>query len=105
MAGAGLHNVTLSQPTSILKESRAILTAPMMQPNGTRFGGWLHNIAANQFGPAADYDGDRCAEPLITSPLRIGILQLAGSTLTAPMMQPNGTRFSGWPLNTADNEF
>ena len=25
--------------------------------------------------------------------------------VTAPMMQPNGTRFGGWLLNTADNEF
>jgi hypothetical protein len=26
-------------------------------------------------------------------------------TLTAPMMQPNGTRFGGWLLNTIDNDF
>jgi len=37
---------------------RAAMSAPMMQPNGTRFGGWLLNTADNQFGPPADYDGD-----------------------------------------------
>jgi len=25
--------------------------------------------------------------------------------MAAPMMAPNGTRFGGWLLNTADNEF
>ena len=49
--------------------------------------------------------GDGKAELLVTSPWGIGILQLSGSTLTAPMMQPNGTRFGGWLLNTGDNEF
>jgi hypothetical protein len=25
--------------------------------------------------------------------------------MSAPTMQPNGTRFGGWLLNTADNDF
>jgi len=25
--------------------------------------------------------------------------------MIAPMMQPNGTRFGGWLLNTGDNQF
>ena len=33
------------------------------------------------------------------------ILKVAGNTMAAPMMQPNGTRFGGWLLNTADNVF
>jgi hypothetical protein len=32
-------------------------------------------------------------------------LQLSGSTMIAPMMQHNGTRFGGWLLNTNDNVF
>ncbi len=88
----------------ILKWVGATMTAPMMHPNGTRFGGWLLETADNQFGPAADYDGDGRAELLVTSPWGIGILKQAGSTMTAPMMAPNGTRFGGWLLNTADNQ-
>ena len=34
------------------------MAALMMQPNGTRFGNWLLNTADNQFGPAADFEGD-----------------------------------------------
>ena len=80
----------------ILKLTGGALTAPMMQPNGTRFGGWLLNTADNNFGEAGDYDGDRHAEILVTSPWGIGILKMAGATMSAPMMQPNGTRFGGW---------
>lgn len=89
----------------ILKLTGAALTAPMMQPNGTRFGGWLLNTADNNFGEAGDYDGDGHAEVLVTSPWGIGILKMAGATMAAPMMQPNGTRFGGWLLSTADNQF
>jgi hypothetical protein len=77
----------------------------MMQPNSTRFGGWLLNTADNKFGPAADFDGDGRAELLISSPWGLGILKMAGSTMSALMMRPNGTRFGGWLLNTADNNF
>lgn len=75
----------------------------MMAPNGTRFGGWLLNTTDNYFGPVGDFDGDGRDELLITSPWGIGMLQLAGNTLNAVMMAPNGTRFGGWLLNTADN--
>src|ERR671931_368141 len=76
-----------------------------MQPNGTRFGGWLLNTGDNSFGPAADYDGDGRAELLVTSPWGLGILELSGSTLASPIMALNGTRIGGWLLNTADNRF
>ena len=54
------------------------MAAPMMQPNGTRFGGWLLNTADNHFGPAGDYDGDGKAEILVASPWGIGILKQVG---------------------------
>src|SRR5215208_6180469 len=98
-------SVTSPWGIGILKLSGSTLTAPMMAPNGTRFGGWLLNTADNRFSPVADFDGDGRAEILVTSPWGIGILKLSGSTLTAPMMAPNGTRFGGWLLNTADNRF
>ena len=96
--------VTSPWGIGILKLAGDSMACPMLQPNGTRFGGWLLNTADNQFGPAADYDGDGAAELLVTSPWGIGILKLAGASMACPMLQPNGTRFGGWLLNTADNQ-
>ena len=85
--------------------SSTALRPLMMAPNGTRFGGWLLNTADNRFGPVGDFDGDGRDEIVITSPWGIGVLKLSGSTLAAPMMAANGTRFGGWLLNTGDNWF
>jgi hypothetical protein len=76
-----------------------------MKPNGSRLGNWLLNTADNRFGPVGDFDGDGTDEILVTSPWGIGILKLVGGEITVPMMQPNGTRFGNWLLNTADNSF
>jgi len=105
--GDGHAEILVSSPwgIGILKLSGGTFTVPMMAPNGTRFGGWLLNTADNTFGPVGDFDGDGRAEILISSPWGIGVLKLAGSTLNAPMMAANGTRFGGWLLNTADNMF
>ncbi len=105
--GDGRMELLVTSPwgLGILKQAGATMVAPMMAPNGMRFGGWLLNTADNQFGIVGSYAGGRQAEILVTSPWGIGILELVGATLTAPMMQPNGTRFDGWLLNTADNEF
>jgi hypothetical protein len=97
--------VTSPWGIGILEQAGNTLAAPTMQPNGTRFGGWLLNTADNHFGPVGDYDGDRHAETVVVSPWGIGILKQAGNTFTAPMMAPNGTRFGGWLLNTRDNSF
>jgi hypothetical protein len=84
--------------------SGGTFNVPMMASNGTRFGGWLLNTWDNRLGASADYDGAGRAEILVTSPWGIGILARSGGTLDAPMMQPNGTRFGGWLLNTLDND-
>ncbi len=105
--GDGHDEVFISSPwgIGILKLNGTTMSAPMMQPNGTRFGGWLLNTKDNSFGPAADYDGDGKAEIFVKSPWGVGILQMAGATMTPLMMAPNGTRFGGWLLNTGDNDF
>ena len=105
--GDGRAEIVVSSPwgLGILKQSGDTMSAPMMQPNGTRFGGWLLNTGDNSFGPAADYDGDGSTELLVASPWGLGILEQAGTTMAAPMMAPNGTRFGGWLLNTGDNSF
>jgi acyl-CoA hydrolase len=105
--GDGRTELLVTSPwgLGILAQSGATLAAPMMAPNGTRFGGWLLNTADNVFGPVGDFDGDGQVEILVTSPWGIGVLKLSNGTLTVPMMAPNGTRFGGWLLNTADNVF
>jgi subtilisin family serine protease len=109
--GDGLDEIFVRSPwgIGILKLSGSGTTTTlrplMMAPNGTRFGGWLLNTADNRFGPVGDFDGDRRDEIVVTSPWGLGVLKLAGSTLAAPMMAANGTRFGGWLLNTGDNWF
>ncbi|GGS41496.1 FG-GAP repeat domain-containing protein [Actinokineospora fastidiosa] len=105
--GDGRQEILVSSPWGIgvLKRDGATFTSILMAPNGTRFGGWLLNTADNRFGPVGDFDGDGRAEVLITSPWGIGILKLTGGTFSVLMMAPNGTRFGGWLLNTADNRF
>src|SRR4051812_10657399 len=91
--------VTSPWGIGILKMSGSTLTASMMAPNGTRFGGWLLNTVDNRFDLMGDFDGDGKAELLVTSPWGIGVLKLSGNTLTASMLAQNGTRFDGWLLN------
>lgn len=105
--GDGQSELLLSSPWGIgvLKFDNGRFTNPMLQPNGTRFGGWLLNTADNQFVTSRDFDGDHKDEILVVSPWGIGILKLQGTTMAAPMMEPNGTRFQpgGWLLNTAND--
>jgi len=89
----------------ILKLAGNALTPIMMQPNGTRFGQWLLNIADDSFGPVADFDGDGAAEIFVSSPWGIGILKRQGNTMVPLVMYPNGTFLDGWRVNTADNDF
>jgi len=105
--GDGVAEILVSSPwgLGLLKQSGSTMSCPMLQPNGTRFGGWLLETSQNAFGPAADYDGDGKAEVLVYSAWGVGILKLAGNTMSCPMLKPNGTRFGGWLLNTNDNEF
>ena len=107
LRGDGKAEILVVSPwgIGILKLSGSTMSAPMMQPNGTRFGGWLLNTGDNSFGRAGDYNGDGKAEVLVQSPWGIGILEMSGSTMSAPMMQPNGTRFGGWLLDTFNNVF
>ncbi|HZR46313.1 MAG TPA: hypothetical protein VFA47_06395, partial [Candidatus Manganitrophaceae bacterium] len=89
----------------VLKLSGNTFNVPMMAPNGTRFGGWLLNTADNHFDSLADFTADGKADILVTSPWGIGIFTFNLNTFNVPMMAPNGTRFGGWLLNTADNRF
>lgn len=99
--------IVLASPwgVGVLERSGTRMRTVMLAPNGTRFGGWLLNTVDNRLGPAGDFDGDGSEELLVTSPWGIGVWKLSGATFQVPMMAPNGTRFGGWLLNTADNQF
>src|SRR3954470_16106403 len=105
--GDGRAEIPVSSPwgVGLLKLSGNSFTSSMMAQNGTRFGGWLLNTADNRFDLIGDFDGDGRVEMLVTSPWGIGLLKQSGSTMTPVVMAPNGTRFGGWLLNTADNRF
>jgi FG-GAP-like repeat len=105
--GDGRAEIFVSSPwgIGILEQSGSTFGCPTLAPNGARFGGWLLNTDDNGFGPVGDFDGDGHDEILVTSPWGIGIMKLAGNTMQMLMMAPNGTRFGGWLLNTADNHF
>ena len=105
--GDGQAEIVFSSPwgLGVLEQRKNTFAPLMMAPNSTRFGGWNLQTGDNRFEKVGDFDGDGRAELLITSPWGVGILELAGSTLAAPMMAPNGTRFGGWNLQTGDNRF
>lgn len=96
--------VSNSWGIGVLKLNDGTLQSSMTAINGTRFGGWLLNTRDNRLNYAADFDGDGQIEIQITSPWGIGILKQSGTTFNTLMMSPNGTRFGGWLLNTADND-
>ena len=73
---------------------------------------WIESIVSATAGgsalpstPCPNFDGQVSikAEVVVTSPWGIGILKLAGNTFTACMLQPNGTRFGNWVLDTYHN--
>jgi hypothetical protein len=105
--GDGRHEFLVSSPWGIgvFKFDGTTFTVPAMAPNGTRFGGWLLNTADNKFGPVGDFDADGRDEVMVSSPWGIGVFNIDGGTISTPALQPNGTRFDGWLLNTADNRF
>jgi hypothetical protein len=73
----------------------------LAQNNLFTSGGWKLNTFTNQFGPAADFNGDGRAEILFSSPWGIGVMYYSGGVLTANLMVQNETRISGlWLLDT-----
>ena len=77
----------------VLANTGTTLISPVIQPNGTRFGGWLFDSRANQIAGIGDVDGDGRDEIVIISDWGIGVLGAVANTFDSLMLAPNGTRF------------
>ena len=103
--GDGQQEILVSGPAgvAILKLVNGTLTAIAQEANGSNLGGWMLETGQNRFGVAADVDGDGHAEIVVTSTWGLGILKLSGNILKTMVIQPNGTSFGGWKLETTAN--
>ena len=97
--------VTSPWGIGIFKLSGVTFSTLAMIPNGTHIGGWLLNTKDNYFELVGDFDGDEVDELFVSSPWGIGVIELNGGSFSGLALKPNGTRFDGWLLNTADNRF
>lgn len=95
--------LTSSWGIGVLKHAGTTLTSPVIQPNGTRFGGWLFDSRANQIVGIGDLDGNDRDEIVLISDWGIGVLAATGNTFISLMLAPNGTRFGGWLYNSRQN--
>jgi hypothetical protein len=80
------------------------LTTSMLASNGTQFGGWLYNSAADQILGVGAFAGGLTREILISSRWGIGVLSFRSSTLQSLMLAPNGTQFGGWLFDSTANQ-
>lgn len=103
--GDGREEVLVTSPWGIglLQLNGAMMSSPVMAPNGTRFGDWLLNTADNHVVTLADLDGDGRDEIVITSPWGLGVLKREENTFISSVIAQNGDQFDGWLLNTLDD--
>ena len=93
----------VTSPCGVWKLAGASMTAPMLAPNGTRFGVGYSTRRIIRSVRSAISTEDGHDKILVSSPWGGGIWKSTRSSFTVPMMVPNGTRFGGWLPNTADN--
>ena len=88
-------------------DGRGSLNSLMTQARNTWFGRWRWDATVNsgrdKIQGITDLNGDSKADILVTSSWGIGVLTLAGNSMTSYIAQPNGTRFGGWLFNSNDN--
>ena len=105
--GDGINEILVTSPwgIGILKYSGNTLTTVAIAANGTRFGDWVLNTAADRFDFVGDFDGDRKAEIFVSNLNKIGILKLQGNTLVCLGSANVGARIGNWNLDPANNKF
>lgn len=105
--GDGRSEIEVTSPWGLgtLDFTSGTLTSAALEPNGSRFDGWLLDTETNDFLLHADLAGQRAAETFVSSGWGVGVLRLDEGSYSAAMLEPNGTRFGGWLLNTDDTLF
>lgn len=103
--GGAAHEILLTDSWGIgvLALAGTTLTSPVIQPNGTSFGGWQFDSRANQIAGIGDVDGNGRDEIVIISDWGIGVLAAVGNTFDSLMLAPNGTSFGGWLYSSRQN--
>ena len=95
--------VTSGWGIGILELSGNILSALVVKPNGTEFGGWNFQSADNHIKGIGDFNGDGNDDLVISSDWGLGILTKSGNSLTDLDMKPYGKLFGSWVLENTDN--
>lgn len=103
--GDGQHEIVVTSAwgIGILRLNGSTLTPLVLAPNGTLFGGWRLHTPGDRFGFYGDFGGNGTEDILVRSPWGMGILAFNGTTLTSPVMAPNGTKFGSWPSSWTYN--
>jgi hypothetical protein len=108
----GIGVLTLNRTTDNVNEPvTTVLVATTVIPNGP-IGAWSLDTTVDNVGLAGNYSptlgqlGQIQAGLFVTSPWGIGILKLSEfDGVSAPMLQPNGTRLGEWLLDTRIDQF
>lgn len=101
--------VTSDWGIGILKYNGSHFRAIMTAPRDTWFGGWRYDATVNsgrdRIMGVHDFTGTSKREIMIWSSWGMTTLEYNGGSLFPSRIHPNGTRFGGWLLNTADNVY
>ncbi|MBK1732512.1 hypothetical protein [Thiococcus pfennigii] len=74
--------------------------APIVRPNGTRFGDWMYDSRATRIAAVGEMTGRGRAEMVVFSTWGIGILRSLGSTFDSVTLAARGTSLGGWRINS-----
>lgn len=100
--------ITSDWGIGVLKHDGQRWRQVVVAPNDTWFGGWRYNASINvgkdRHHGLGKFTGGAGHEILLTSSWGIGVLAFAGAKLTSPVIQPNGTSFSGWLFDSRANQ-
>jgi len=88
----------------ILTLKNGALTHLLMQPAGTRFGGWNYAPLTDTIAGLGDFNGDGRADILIRSGWGMALLTRSGATLGRLASQQGGTWIDGWNFNAASDQ-
>ncbi|MFT4230941.1 MAG: VCBS repeat-containing protein [Microbacterium sp.] len=105
--GDGRAELVVTSPwgLGILRFDGAAFVSIAMAPNGTVFGSWTLDTAADRVEAVADLDGDGRAELVLSGPQGVVVLGLSGSSLASKAFVSDGSAAGQWTVDAARNAF